>query len=97
MDPTPTELAAIDSLSGIFEWIGIQDTTPIAPSPGVAGSSGVNLRSAYLGVLGHPRLVWQVVAMPLRSYWKALWELDVVEVHVDESQTRRPLTPNEEG
>ena len=30
MDPTPTELAAIDSIASLFAWIGIEDKQFVA-------------------------------------------------------------------
>ena len=93
MDPTSEELRAIDSIEKVFEWVGVEDRD---------GPPSTNFRSAFSRALGGPRLVRQIVAIPLASYSRALLELKVrvTTPGVDQAPAtvnERSLTPLEEG
>ena len=72
MDPSAAEITSIIDMGALMDWIGIEDV------------GERKTRSSCLGALGGPRLIRQLVAIPLHVYEKAMADLEIVVKDVTE-------------
>jgi hypothetical protein len=84
MDPSAAEQQQITSLALLLDWVGLVDTETR------------KVRVAFLAALGNPKMVRQVVAVPLASYGKAM-AVVVVKDKSSGTEVESALTPVEEG
>ena len=80
MDPSPDEFQAIWSLADIGDWVGFVDDALPTAEPEDQPSARL-ARSSFLRALGSPRLIRQVVAIPLAAFEVVVanWRVDVVD------------------
>ena len=84
MDPSPADLLQITSMPLLLDWIGLGDTELR------------KTREAFLTALGNPKLIRQVVAVPLSAFTKAMAEVKVKDL-ASGTEVLTPLSPVEEG
>eukprot|EP00971_Amphidinium_carterae_P069725 1379712-Amphidinium_carterae.1 len=90
MEPSGEELNALRSLADVEQWVGIADIVDVWPRR--------FFRRSLYAMLGGPRLMRQVAAVPAALYESKVGELTVTQVNQEGGQEEAsPVTPIEVG